>query len=75
MKTRTQSNTENNTNSIYLEAETPEENMTLLAIAKRTKKPNRAFGHYRDNGLLWIWVEMPARKLDNYDITKVNSGD
>lgn len=74
MKTRVQTNTQNHTNSIYLEAETPEENMALLAMVKRTKKPNRAFGHYRDNGLLWVWFEMPAKKLDGYEITRVDSG-
>lgn len=75
MKTQIRYNEADKKNQISLESETPEESMQLLALVKRTKKPNVAWGGFRDNGLFWVWVELPAKSKSWYEISRVNSED
>ena len=75
MKTKIQYNDYENMNCIYVEAEKPEENAEIIAMIERTRKPNDAYGNMRqDNGLVWAWFRMPAKKnVTTYSALSISS--
>lgn len=58
---------------IYFSAEVPEENIHLLKIAKRIKKPMWAQGNFKEDGMAWLWVNIPAKKISDYETTRISS--